>query len=54
VERIAVSISEAVRLTCLSRTAIFGLIREGRLDAPKIGKRRFVTTASLRELFETE
>lgn len=51
-ERIAVSIQEAVRLTCLSRTAIFALIRDGRLDAPKIGKRRFVTTDSLRRLFE--
>ena len=51
-ERITVTIPEAVRLTGISRTAIYKLIGERTLDSVKIGKRRLITTASLRRVFD--
>ena len=53
-ERITVTIPEAVRLTGVSRTAIFRLIRDQSIDSIKVGKRRLVTTASLRRFFTAE
>lgn len=52
VEPITVTIAEAVRVTGVSRTAIYQLIRDGRLETVKVRKRRLVKTRSLRRLFE--
>lgn len=51
-EPITVTIAEAVRVTGVSRTAIYQLIRDGRLETVKVRKRRLVKTRSLRRLFE--
>lgn len=51
---LAYSIAEAARVTTLGKTRIYELIREGRLQARKIGKRNIIPAASLRALIEGE
>lgn len=51
-EPITVTIAEAVRVTGVSRTAIYALIRQRSLESVKVGKRRLVKTRSIRQLFE--
>lgn len=53
-EPLAYSIADASRVSSLCKTRIYGLIREGRLDARKIGKRTVIPAASLRRLIEGE
>ncbi len=48
---LAYSISEAVRLTGLSRATIYNMFADGRLPSLKIGKRRLVERAALDQLF---
>lgn len=50
-DREAVSIVEATRLTGLSRSTIYELLREGRLKSIKIGRRRLITRRSCSDLF---
>ena len=49
-EQISVRISDAVRLTGLSRTKIYQLIAHGDLEVVKIGRSTVVLASSLREL----
>lgn len=51
-EPLAYSIADAARVSSLCKTRIYGLIREGRLEARKIGKRTVIPAASLRRLIE--
>ncbi len=49
---LAYSISEACKVSSFGRTYLYQLIKEGRLEARKVGRRTLVTTRSLRALIE--
>ena len=49
---ILVSVKEARRLIGISRTGIYALINDGRIETVMIGKRRMIRYASLRQLAE--
>lgn len=49
-EPLAYSIAETCRVSTLSKSQIYNLIRAQRLDAVKVGRRTLVTAASLRAL----
>ncbi|MCG5240852.1 hypothetical protein ACIU1J_05400 [Azospirillum doebereinerae] len=49
---IAVDIREACRVSGLTRTRIFGEIRDGNLEAKRAGKRTLVMFASLKALVQ--
>ncbi|OHD02020.1 MAG: excisionase [Sphingomonadales bacterium GWF1_63_6] len=49
-EPIATSINGAAKALSLGRTSIYALIKEGRLDTVKLGRRTLVKTASIRAL----
>lgn len=51
-EALLVSINDAAKVLNLGRTSIYALIRDGELDTLKMGRRRLVTTASIRRLAE--
>ena len=46
-QSITITVNQAVRATGVSRTTIYKLIRERRLETVKIGARRLVTTKSI-------
>ena len=46
------SINDAARTLSLGRTAIYALIKQGRLETVKLGRRTAVKTDSLRNLVE--
>jgi excisionase family DNA binding protein len=50
VETLATSIKGAAKALSLGRTSIYGLIREGRLETVKLGRRTLIKTASIRAL----
>lgn len=49
-EPLAYSIADAVRVSSIGRTRIFGLIKAGQLEARKVGRRTVIPAASLRAL----
>ena len=49
-EILLISINEAARTLNLGRTSIYALIGEGKLDSRKMGRRRLVTTESVKRL----
>lgn len=51
---LAYSVSEAVKVTSLSRAYLYRLINEGRLQSRKFGKRKLIPASSLRALIEGE
>jgi len=51
-EPIATSINGAAKALSLGRTSIYALIKEGRLDTVKLGRRTLVKTESIRRLIE--
>lgn len=51
---LAYSVSEAVKVTSLSRAYLYRLINEGRLQSRQFGKRKLIPAASLRALIEGE
>jgi excisionase family DNA binding protein len=51
-EAIAASINDTAKALSLGRTSIYALIREGRLDAVKLGRRTLVKVDSIRRLLE--
>ena len=46
----AYSVREACRVSSLRHTRLYQLIKEGRLDVRKVGKRTLIPAASLRAL----
>jgi excisionase family DNA binding protein len=52
VEAIAISISEAAKALGVGRSSVYIIIKEGRLDVFKLGRRTLVKTASIRRLVE--
>ena len=53
-EPLAVSINDAVKMLGLGRTSVYELIKDGRLDAFKLGRRTLVRVESIRRLVEAE
>lgn len=49
-EPIATSINGAAKALSLGRTSIYALIKEGKLEIIKLGRRTLVKTASIRRL----
>lgn len=50
IEPIAVSVNSAARALGIGRSSIYGLLKDGKLDAIKIGRRTLLTTESIRKL----
>ena len=53
-EPLAYSIADAIRVSSIGKTRLYALIKEGRLEARKIGKRTLIPANSLRALIEGE
>jgi len=51
-QKFATSIRDAAQSLGLGRTAVYGLINDGRLETIKIGRRRLVKVESIRQLIE--
>ncbi|MDQ2762407.1 MAG: helix-turn-helix domain-containing protein [Pseudomonadota bacterium] len=51
-EPIAASINDTAKALSLGRTSIYALIRDGRLDTVKLGRRTLVKVDSVRRLLE--
>ena len=49
-EPIATSINDTAKALSLGRTSIYALIRKGRLETVKVGRRTLVKTKSIRAL----
>lgn len=49
-EPITISVNSAAKALGLGRTSIYVLLKEGRLDAIKVGRRTLLTTSSIRKL----
>jgi excisionase family DNA binding protein len=50
IEPVAISVNSAARTLGIGRTSIYALLKDGRLDAIKIGRRTLLTTDSIRRL----
>jgi len=51
-EPILTSVAEAAKALGIGRTSIYALIREGRIDVVKLGRRTLVKLASIRRLLD--
>ena len=51
---LATSINETAKALSLGRTSIYALIKEGRLETVKLGRRTLVKTDSIRRLLEIQ
>ncbi|NBW77157.1 MAG: DNA-binding protein [Sphingomonadaceae bacterium] len=49
---LAYSVADAIRVSSIGKTRLYSLIKEGRLEARKVGKRTLIPAASLRALIE--
>lgn len=49
-EPVATSVNDAAKALSLGRTSIYALIKEGRLEKIKLGRRTLVTVASIHNL----
>lgn len=53
-EPLALSINDTAKTLSLGRTSIYALIREGRLETIKLGRRTLIKSASVRRLLGAE
>jgi excisionase family DNA binding protein len=51
---LAVSISDTVRMLGVGRTSVYEMIKDGRLEAFKLGRRTLVRVASIRRLVDAQ
>lgn len=49
---LAYSVQDACRVSSIGRTRLYSLIKDGKLEARKIGKRTLIPAASLHRLIE--
>jgi excisionase family DNA binding protein len=54
VQPIALSINETAKALSLGRTTLYALIKEGRLETLKIGRRTLIKAASVHRLLGSE
>jgi excisionase family DNA binding protein len=54
VEALAASINDTAKALSLGRTSIYALIREGKLEAFKLGRRTLIKVDSIRRLLESD
>lgn len=54
VEAITASINDTAKALSLGRTSIYALIREGRLETIKLGRRTLIKVESIRKLIERQ
>ena len=50
IEPVTISVNTAARTLGIGRTSIYALLKEGRLESIKIGRRTLLTTASIHRL----
>jgi excisionase family DNA binding protein len=53
-EILAASVKDAAKALSLGRTSIYALIRDGRLETFKMGRRTLIKVASIRRLLGDE
>ena len=54
IEKITYTIQEAIEVTGISRSSIYNLIAEDRLETRKIGRRTLIPARSLRRLLSLD
>ena len=52
-EPIFASINETARALSVGRTSVYLMLKEGRLESVKLGRRTLIKVASIRRLLET-
>jgi excisionase family DNA binding protein len=53
-EPVTISVSSAAKVLGLGRTSIYALLKNGKLDAIKVGRRTLLTTSSIKRLARVE
>lgn len=53
-DRLAYSINDTAKTLSLGRTTVYALIKEGRLETFKLGRRTLVKAESIRQLVEPQ
>jgi excisionase family DNA binding protein len=53
-EPLAYSVADAIRVSSIGRTRLYQLIKEGRLETRKLGRRTLIPAESLRALIDGE
>lgn len=53
-DAIATSVNDAAKALSLGRTSIYSLIREGRLETVKLGRRTLIKVESIHRLLEAK
>jgi excisionase family DNA binding protein len=53
-EPLAVSINDTVKVLGVGRTSVYAMIKDGRLEAFKLGRRTLVKAESIRRLVEAQ
>jgi excisionase family DNA binding protein len=54
IEPLAVSINDTVRMLGVGRTSVYEMIKDGRLEAFKLGRRTLVRVESIRRLVDAQ
>lgn len=52
-EQLAISINDAAKALGVGRSSVYNLIKSGRLEALKVGRRTLLTMASIKRLTQT-
>lgn len=53
-EQLTTSVNETMRVLQLGRTTVNAMIRDGRLESVKLGRRRLVKVTSIRRLIDDQ
>jgi len=53
-ELLAISINDTAKVLGIGRSSVYALLKTGRLDAIKIGRRTLLTTASIKRLAQSQ